>query len=121
MFSDDPATVRAITEYLAIAAWGYPAYGVAIVVSAGFNAVDRAGLALAQSAGRVILVMIPVAWLLRPGAGAQGVYAGELSANLAGGLVAALLAVRIFRGRSDNAGAHGAALPECPAPESRSE
>jgi putative MATE family efflux protein len=95
-FADDPAIKQSLAAYLAIAVWGYAAYGVQIVANGAFNAVDRATTALVQSVGRVLLVMIPVAWLLRGSWGESGIFVGELAANLVGGLVAVGFAWRIF-------------------------
>jgi putative MATE family efflux protein len=96
-FTGDRAVREAIGAYLLIAAWGYAGYGVQIVCNGALNAIDRAGIALLQSAGRVALVMVPFAWLLRPAWGAEAIYAGELAANAAGGLAAAGVAVLLFR------------------------
>jgi len=95
-FADEPAIKQSLAAYLAIAVWGYAGYGVQIVANGAFNAVDRATTALLQSVGRVLLLMVPLAWLLRGSWGENGVFFGELAANLAGGLVAAWFAWRIF-------------------------
>jgi putative MATE family efflux protein len=92
MFSDDPATVAAAMRYLSIAVWGYAAYGLFIMGNGAFNAVDHAGLAMALSLARVLLVMVPFAWLLRPAWGADAVYTAELVANLVGGALSMALA-----------------------------
>lgn len=96
-FTDEPEVARQFSRYLSIAAWGYAGYGMLIVVNGTLNAVDRAAFALFQSAARVFLVMLPVAWLLRPGLGADAIYGAELAANLAGGSVAALVVWRTLR------------------------
>ncbi len=96
-FGEDAAVAAATARYLAIAVWGYVGYGVLIVVAGAFNAIDRAGTALALSLARVLVLLVPLALLLRPSLGADAIYWAELAANLAGGLVAALLAALIFR------------------------
>lgn len=96
VFADDPAVIAAAAGYLAISVWGYSGYGVLIVVNGALNAVDRANRALALSFARVLLVMVPLAWLGRPLLGTQAVFYGELVANLGGGLAAALIAWRVF-------------------------
>ena len=88
-FTEDPAVVDQFSRYLAIAVWGYAGFGLLITANGALNAVDKAGWALAQSAARVFLVMLPFGWLLRASLGAEAIYAAELVANLAGGLVAA--------------------------------
>ncbi|WP_324828369.1 MATE family efflux transporter [Qipengyuania zhejiangensis] len=99
LFTQDPAVVREFDSYLAISVWGYAGFGVLIVANGAMNALDRARYALAQSFARVFLVMLPFAWLLRPMFGAEAIYAAELAANLAGGLLAAFLAWHVLRAR----------------------
>lgn len=92
LFSDDAQTLEATSAYLAISVWGYAGYGVLIVVNGSLNAIDRASNALALSLARVLLVMVPVAWLARGALGTQAIYLAELAANLVGGLAAAAIA-----------------------------
>lgn len=92
LFTNDPATQAAAMRYLSISAWGYAAYGLFIMGNGAFNAVDRAGTAMALSLARVLLVMVPFALLLRPTWGPDAVYASELVANLAGGALSMALA-----------------------------
>ena len=100
-FTQDPAVIAEFRNYLAISVWGYAGFGLLITANGALNAVDRAGLALTQSAARVFLVMLPVGWLLRPEMGAQAIYAAELVANLAGGTLAAFIAWRVLRAGPD--------------------
>ena len=101
LFSDEEAVLRAGTDYLAISVWGYAGFGLLIVVNGAMNAIDRASIAFAQSFVRSLLVMVPVAWLLRGAMGSQGVYAGELVANLLGGLAAVGIAWWVLWRRAD--------------------
>jgi len=96
-FSEDDEVLDALSRYLLIAAWGFAGYGVLVVVNGAFNAIDRAPVALGQSAGRVFLVMIPFAWLAGGALGSNAVYSAELAANIVGGLVAAALAWYVMR------------------------
>ncbi|MFZ1743731.1 MAG: MATE family efflux transporter [Pontixanthobacter sp.] len=96
-FTDDPAIIEQFSAYLRIAAWGYAGYGLLIVSNGALNAVGKAGWALIQSASRVFLIMLPVAFLLRGSWGAQAIYTAELAANLVGGSIAALVVWRILR------------------------
>jgi len=96
-FSEDAAVLDALSRYLLIAAWGFAGYGVLVVVNGAFSAIDRAPLALGQSAARVFLVMLPFAWLAGTALGADAIYAGELAANIVGGLGAAALACYMMR------------------------
>lgn len=87
-FTENPQVIDQFASYLRIAAWGYAGFGLLIVGNGVLNAVDKAGWALAQSAARVFLIMLPFAWVLRPSWGSQAIYAAELAANLVGGIVA---------------------------------
>ena len=104
-FSDDADVKRELATYLSIGAWGYWAYGIQITTNGALNAVDRASLALGQSLARMTLAMVPVAWVLRGAWGAQGVFAGELAANLFGGSIAMLAAYWVFWRGTRKAGA----------------
>ncbi|MDN3646206.1 MATE family efflux transporter [Pontixanthobacter aestiaquae] len=105
LFSDNPAVIDEFSRYLAIAAWGYAGFGLLIVSNGALNSVGKAGWALAQSCFRVFLVMMPVAWLLRPTWGSDAIYSAELAANVVGGAVALVLVLRILgqRHSSDKA------------------
>ena len=96
-FTEDPAVIEQFATYLAISVWGYAGFGVLITANGALNAVDKAGYALAQSAARVFLLMLPFAWLLRDTWGAEAIYGAELVANLGGGLLAALVVWRVLR------------------------
>lgn len=90
-FTNDPAVIDQFSLYLSISVWGYAGFGLLIVANGALNAVDRASLALFQSAARVFLVMLPFGWLLRPSWGAEAIYSAELVANLAGGALASFV------------------------------
>ncbi|GMM93480.1 MATE family efflux transporter [Qipengyuania sp. MTN3-11] len=96
LFTEDPAVVEQFAAYLAISVWGYAGFGLLITANGALNAVDHAGHALAQSAARVFLVMLPFGWLLRDSWGAVAIYAAELVANLAGGALAGFVVWRIL-------------------------
>ncbi|EMD83213.1 Multi antimicrobial extrusion protein [Pacificimonas flava] len=96
IFTDDPVVMDAIGLYLQVAAWGFWAYGVVIVVNGALNAIGRANIALALSALRVLAVMVPVAWLGGHVLGPGGIYAGELCANIIGAGLAYAIGRRIL-------------------------
>ncbi|WP_209346868.1 MATE family efflux transporter [Pontixanthobacter sp. CEM42] len=96
IFSDNPAVIEEFSRYLAIAAWGYAGFGLLIVSNGALNSVGKAGWALAQSCFRVFLVMMPIAWLLRPAWGSDAIYTAELAANVIGGTIALVLVLRIL-------------------------
>ncbi len=91
LFTDDPDVVDEFALYLNIAAWGYAGFGILIVANGIMNAVDRASFALTQSAGRVFLVMLPIAWVMLASSGSVAIYTAELAANLFGAVTGSLL------------------------------
>lgn len=97
LFSEDPEVLDALGRYLLIAAWGFAGYGLLIVSNGAFNAIDKAPIALAQSAGRVALVMLPIAWLMTEWLAADAIYGAELIANIVGGIVGLTLIITILR------------------------
>ena len=99
-FTEDPEVIAEFSRYLAISVWGYAGYGLLIVGNGALNAVDRASFALAQSAARVFIVMLPFAWLLRSNWNSDAVYAAELVANIVGGALATLVVWQILGAKS---------------------
>lgn len=98
LFSDDPAVIGQFAQYLAISAWGYAGYGVLITANGALNAIGKANISLAQSMGRVFLVMLPFAWFFRDAWGEEAIYGAELAANVIGGAVAAWVVWRALSG-----------------------
>lgn len=102
LFSEDPEVLSALSRYLLIAAWGFAGYGMLIVANGAFNAIDKAPIALAQSSGRVGLVMVPAASLLGGWLAADAIYVAELLANIIGGVAGVTLCWAITR-KTENA------------------
>jgi len=103
LFTDDAAIAAQIGRYLSIAAWGFAGYGCLVTATGALNAVDRAGLAFRLSVARVLLVMVPFAWLGSRLVGPGAVYGAELAANLIGGGAAYWFAKRMLSSASDAA------------------
>ncbi|MXO66637.1 MATE family efflux transporter [Altericroceibacterium endophyticum] len=95
-FSDDPQVIAATMRYLEISVWGYAGYGLLIVCNGALNAIDRAGTTLLLSLARVLLVMVPMAWILTASMGADAIYLAELCCNLAAGAAAMVLVAWVF-------------------------
>ncbi|MCT2559464.1 MATE family efflux transporter [Tsuneonella sp. YG55] len=98
-FTDDPGVIGEFARYMRIAAWGYAGFGLLIVANGALNAIGKANWSLGQSFARVFLVMLPVAWVLRPAWGSSAIYTGELAANVVGGALAAFIAWRMLSRR----------------------
>lgn len=91
LFTDKQAVIDEFELYLEIAAWGYAGFGILIVANGILNAIGKATFALVQSAARVALVMLPVAWVLQDSWGSSAIYTAELAANIAGAATGAAL------------------------------
>ncbi len=113
LFTDSQPVIDAAAQYLAIAAWGYGLYGALIVSNGALNAIDKASRALMVSVGRVLLVMVPAAWLLGGMWQKGGVFAAELAANIVGGLIAFWIAWHVLKQGADaqRARSHEASAP----------
>ena len=88
LFTADAGVADALARYLLIASWGFAGYGLLVVANGAMNAVDEAGLAFRISVARVLLLMLPLAWIATSTAGPGFVYGAELAANLVGGAAA---------------------------------
>ncbi|WP_120716472.1 MATE family efflux transporter [Tsuneonella amylolytica] len=99
-FTEDRAVVTEFARYMRIAAWGYAGFGLLIVANGALNAIGKANWSLGQSCARVFLVMLPVAWVLRPVWGSAAIYTAELAANAIGGALAAFIAWRMLGRRA---------------------
>jgi len=96
LFTDEPAIAEQIGLYLSIAAWGFAGYGCLVTATGALNAVDRAGLGFRLSVARVLLVMVPFAWLGSRLVGPGAVYGADLAANVIGGGAAFWFARRVL-------------------------
>jgi len=68
-----------------------------MVINGALNAVDRANTALVLSLIRVVLVMLPFAWIMRSTWGEDAIYSAEMIANLLGSVIAAAIGWQVFR------------------------
>ncbi|MEM6931690.1 MAG: MATE family efflux transporter, partial [Myxococcota bacterium] len=97
LFTDDP-TVRAdIVLYLRIVPIGYGAYGVMMMVSSAFNAVDRATRATLLSALRSLVLALPLAYLGSELYGLPGIFGALTISSVLSAGVGAQWMVRFLR------------------------
>lgn len=86
LFSDDPEILSVAIRYLAIVPFSYGAYGIVMSVNAAFNGLGRPWPAMAISAGRVLYIFLPLAfvgqWLWQ----LSGLFVASALANLTVGL-----------------------------------
>lgn len=93
-FTDDPTVAENIQLYLWVVPIGYAPYGVMMMVSSSFNAMDRAIRSTILSVLRSIVIAVPVAYVASRFLGLQGVFIGLA----VGSFLASLLGLRwMFR------------------------
>ena len=110
-FNDQPEVVAAAVSYMWIVPVSYSAYGVALLVIEVFNAVNRPLRAVAIIGVRLFVLAIPMAWAGSLVWGTPGVFAGISASNVLVGLLASLLAWRLFSRFESDADASLKAAP----------
>lgn len=76
IFTDDPAVIATVVDYLWIVPISYGFSGVVSVASASFNAVDRAVRSTMLSAAKSLGLAVPLAFLGASIAGTRGIFVG---------------------------------------------
>lgn len=97
LFSDDAAIIEATKLYLFIVPISYAAYGVVMVVNASFNGLGKPMPGVMISVARVILVLLPLAWIANALLGLQGIYIAIAASNLIVGVGAYIWVNRSIR------------------------
>lgn len=82
LFGDHLEVVAITTLYLAIVPMSYGAYGLVMSVNAAFNGLGRPWPAMMLSAGRVIYLYLPLAWLGQALWGMVGIFIATAVANI---------------------------------------
>ncbi|MBV1861228.1 MAG: MATE family efflux transporter [Nannocystaceae bacterium] len=95
IFTDDPTVIEVAHTYMWIVPASYGAAGLVSVVSASFNAVDRAVRSTILSALRSLVLAVPLAFLGAAIADLQGVFVGIAVASLVSGGAAMLWSRRM--------------------------
>ena len=88
VFTDDATVVDVVQTYMWIVPVSYGAAGHVSVVSASFNAIDRAVRSTVLSALRSLVLAVPLAYLGARYAGLPGVFVGITVASLVAGRAA---------------------------------
>ncbi|PRQ08348.1 MATE family efflux transporter [Enhygromyxa salina] len=99
-FSADPAVHEVLKLFFWIIPATYGAHAVVSVVSATFNAVDRAVRSTLISAMRSLLLAIPLAALGSYLAGIVGIFIGVALATMISALIANAWAAELYRGQA---------------------
>jgi putative MATE family efflux protein len=82
LFGDHAEVVSIAATYLMIVPISYGAYGLVMSVNAAFNGLGRPWPAMIISAGRVLYVYLPLAWLGQHWWGIKGLFIATALANL---------------------------------------
>lgn len=90
VFTDDPTVIEVAHTYMWIVPISYGTAGLVSVVSASFNAVDRAVRSTILSALRSLVLAVPLAFLGAAIADLEGIFAGIAAASLVTGGAAML-------------------------------
>jgi putative MATE family efflux protein len=88
LFSESATIQGVAVHYLWIVSFSYGAYGIVMSCNASFNGMGRPIPGVIVSAGRVLVVFLPLAFLLRHILGLEGLFAATTISNLLMGAVA---------------------------------
>jgi putative MATE family efflux protein len=86
LFGDHGEVINVTVAYLAIVPLSYGAYGLVMSVNAAFNGLGRPWPAMLISAGRVLYIYLPLAWLGQYFWGLKGLFIATALANIGLGL-----------------------------------
>ncbi|MFL0811611.1 MAG: MATE family efflux transporter [Agarilytica sp.] len=96
LFSSDTAVIDTTYNYLLIVPMSYAAYGVVMVVNASFNGLGKPMPGVIISALRVIVVLLPLAWLANAYFGLNGVFVAIAATNILVGMGAFVWVNRVI-------------------------
>lgn len=88
LFTDDPAVIQDVRDYLWIVPLSYGASGIVSVWSAAFNAVDKAVRSTLLSATRSLGLAVPLAYVGAEIEGIHGIFAGIAVATIITAVIA---------------------------------
>lgn len=88
LYTDSEQISAVATAYIYFVAWSWGGHGLVMSVNASFNGSGRPLPAVAISALRVIVVLLPLLWLGKQLFGVQGMFGAIALANLAVGVLA---------------------------------
>lgn len=98
LFADESEVVAAIVLYLSIVPIAYGLLGVALVSGATYNGLGLPFASMLISASRLILLLVPLAYIGREMAGLQGIFYAMLGVNLVVGALAWLSTKKMRNG-----------------------
>ncbi len=116
-FDRDPAVVASATVYLSLVPMSYGALGVVLTASSAFNALGEPLPALGLSCARLLLLLVPLAYLGSQLFGIMGIFWAACLSNVVVGLGAWLWHVRLSQMLSERTPAPLSSLTEILLPE----
>ncbi len=96
-FSGSEDVQRVTRLFLLIAPMSYGAYGIVMIMNAAFNGLGRPAPGVWVSAGRILFLYIPLAWLGGELYGVPGIFVAYSAANIGSAIVAYLWARKVSR------------------------
>ncbi|MBX2799598.1 MAG: MATE family efflux transporter [Myxococcales bacterium] len=111
-FTDEPTVHADIVLYLRVVPVGYGAYSVMMMVSAAFNAVDRAMRATVLSVLRSVVLAVPLALVGSSLFGLTGIFGALAISSIAAAAIGARWMVVFLRAEAPQTVDTGAALTE---------
>lgn len=87
LFSDDASVIEATYGYLLFVPVSYCAYGVVMVVNAAFNGLGKPLPGVVISTSRVIVILLPLAWLGNMFWGINGIFIAIALSNVLMGAI----------------------------------
>lgn len=100
LFSTDPQVQTSLAAFLHLVPMGFAGAGTFMVVVSTLNALRRPLLGTLLNTGRLVVVVLPAAWIGSEWRGLEGLYAGLALAHLLTGLGAALWFMRGVKHRN---------------------
>jgi putative MATE family efflux protein len=82
VFSDDPSVIEISRLYLIIMPAGAAFYGIMTLLHTAFNAHHESGKTLYVSLARLVLFVVPLAWIGNEVAGIPGMFVGNVIGNI---------------------------------------
>jgi putative MATE family efflux protein len=86
LFTDHEGVIPVVVFYLGLVPFSYGAYGIIMSVNAAFNGMGRPWPAMALSAGRVLFVFLPLAFIGQHFWGLTGIFVATMLSNVCIGI-----------------------------------
>jgi putative MATE family efflux protein len=96
MFDRSPEVVTMTSLYFSMIPFTYGILGTVFLTTNAMNAVGKPFLGNLLSSSRLLLIYLPLAYILNVSLGVKGIFMARFAANLIVGILATVLAYRVF-------------------------